>query len=204
MIERDLKFDAIGASGREDHAIDHPRCLQRTFAPESPMSTHPSQPAYTPAQATQPVIRRDTRAWQLQVWLSFGIAISLCAIGLAWLPGQDLDRAFMVMGYVFCLSSAFVLAKFIRDKVGRSSDTPLWSTVVWGAFLLALSLTGWGLWRMEIQPIWKAYLLVSWLFLISTVFTLAKTLRDAHDADLMEARLAGRREARQAAAASAE
>jgi hypothetical protein len=146
---------------------------------------------------TQSLIRRDTRAWQVQVWLSFGISASLCAIGLAWLPGQDLDRAFMVMGYVFCLSSAFVLAKYIRDKVGRSSDTPLWANVVWGAFALAVGLTGWGLWRMDIQPIWKAYLLVSWLFLISTVFTLAKTLRDAHDADLLEARLAGRREGRE-------
>ena len=31
------------------------------------------------------LIRRDTKAWRTQVWLSFGIAISLCAIGLAWL-----------------------------------------------------------------------------------------------------------------------
>jgi hypothetical protein len=44
--------------------------------------------------------------------------------------------------------------------------------------------------------VWKAYLAVSWLFLISSVFTLAKTLRDAHEADVMEARLQGRREAR--------
>lgn len=145
------------------------------------------------------IVRRDTRAWQLQVWLSFGIAVGLCAIGLAWLPGQDLDRAFMVMGYVFCLSSAFVLAKYIRDNVGRSNDTPLWGNVVWGAFVMAIGLTGWGLWRMDIPSIWKAYLLVSWLFLISTVFTLAKTLRDAHDADLMEARLARSREPRSSA-----
>jgi hypothetical protein len=54
-----------------------------------------------------------------------------------------------------------------------------------------MSLTGWGLWRMGIQPVWKAYLLVSWLFLISTVFTLAKMLRDAHEADLLEARHVG-------------
>ena len=35
--------------------------------------------------------RRDTTAWRLQVWISFGIAASLCAIGLAWLPGNDID-----------------------------------------------------------------------------------------------------------------
>jgi len=43
---------------------------------------------------------------------------------------------------------------------------------------------------------------VSWLFLISSAFTLAKTLRDRHEADLVEARLQGRRAARQEAAAA--
>ena len=148
-----------------------------------------------------PLIRRDTSAWRLQVWLSFGIAVSLCAIGLAWLPGDDIDRAFMVMGYVFCLSTAFALAKFIRDNQHRRVDSPMWKLVVWGGFLLAMALTGWGLWRMGIQPVWKAYLLVCWLFLISSVFTLAKTLRDAYDADLLEARLSGRAEAQQEASA---
>ena len=134
-----------------------------------------------------PSIRRDTRAWRLQVWLSFGIAAGLCATGLAWLPGQDLDRAFMVMGYVFCLTTAFALAKHVRDNEARRVDTPMWGLVVWCGFGLAMSLTAWGLWRMDIQPVWKAYLLVSWLFLISTVFTLAKMLRDAHEADLQDA-----------------
>lgn len=144
-------------------------------------------------------MRRDTPAWKLQVWISFGIAMSLCAIGLAWLPGDDIDRAFMVMGYVFCLSTAFALAKFVRDNQDKPVDTPMWKLVVWGGFALAMALTGWGLWRMEIQPVWKAYLLVCWLFLISSVFTLAKMLRDAHDADLQDARLQGRREAMAAA-----
>jgi hypothetical protein len=44
-----------------------------------------------------------------------------------------------------------------------------------------MTLTGWGLVQMEINPAYKAYLAVGWLFLISTTFTLAKTLRDAHD-----------------------
>ena len=125
--------------------------------------------------------RRDTRAWRAQVWISFGLAASLCAIGLAWLPGTDLDRAFMVMGYVFCLSTAFALAKFVRDNEQWHTDTPMWSVVVWGGFALAMGLTGWGLVRMDINPTYKAYLGVSWLFLISSAFTLAKTLRDAHD-----------------------
>jgi hypothetical protein len=146
------------------------------------------------------LIQRDTRAWQVQVWISFGLAVSLCATGLAWLPGQALDRAFMVMGYMFCLSAAFVLAKFVRDNQhgaqAGAGDTPMWKLVVWGGFFAAMGLTGWGLLRMDISPTYKAFLGVSWLFLISTAFTLAKTLRDRHEADLAEARLQGRRAAR--------
>lgn len=138
-----------------------------------------------------PVIRRDTRAWRTQVWISFIAAASLCAIGLLWLPGQDLDRAFMVMGYVFCLSTAFALAKYVRDNQHGKVDTPMWGGVVWAGFVCAMALTGWGLWRMEVNPTYKAYLGVSWLFLISSVFTLAKTLRDAHEADVLEARAQG-------------
>ena len=130
---------------------------------------------------------RDTRAWRAQVWISFGLAGLLCAGGLAALPGADLDRAFMVMGYAFCLTSAFVLAKFVRDTEGRRGDSPQWRLVVWGGFALAMGLTGWGLWRMEIHPTWKAYLGVSWLYLISSAFTLAKTLRDAWEAERAEA-----------------
>ena len=150
--------------------------------------------------STSPLIlQRDTRAWQLQVWVSFGIAVFLCVVGLAWLPGAQLEQAFMVMGYVFCLSAAFVLAKFVRDNDGASrrgaGDTPLWKLVVWGGFAVAMGLTGWGLLGMEINVTYKAFLGVSWLYLITTAFTLAKMLRDRHEADLLEARLKGRREA---------
>jgi hypothetical protein len=147
-----------------------------------------------------PLIHRDTKAWQLQVWISFGIAAFLSGVGLAWLPGQDLDRAFMVMGYIFCLSTAFFLAKFVRDNQHKAIDTPMWRMVVWTAFFVAMSLTGWGLWRMTINDTYKAFLLVSWLYLITTSFTLAKTLRDKHEADLAEARLQARMEARRDAA----
>lgn len=148
--------------------------------PRTDMTPTPMTQAPTP-------IRRDTRAWRVQVWVSFGLALTLCASGLAWLPGDDLDRAFMVMGYAFCLTSAFVLAKFVRDNAQQASDTPMWRWVVWGSFALAMGLTGWGLARMSINPVWKAYLGVAWLFLISSVFTLAKTLRDGFEADRAEA-----------------
>jgi hypothetical protein len=136
-------------------------------------------------------IRHDTKAWQLQAWISFLVAVALSGTGLAWLPGHDIDRAFMVMGYVFCTTTAFAVAKHVRDNAMRKIDTPLWGPVVWGGFALAMALTAWGLLRMDINPTYKAYLGVCWLFLISSVFTLAKTLRDAHDAAIAEARREG-------------
>lgn len=147
--------------------------------------------------------RRDTKAWRVQVWVSFALAAVLCGTGLAWLPGAELDRAFMVMGYAFCLTMSFTLAKFVRDRESQARETPMWSGVVWGGFALAMGLTAWGLVRMDISPTYKAYLLVSWLFLISSAFTLAKTLRDAYEADLAEARRAARLDlAREAGAVS--
>ena len=89
----------------------------------------------------KPAMIRDTGAWQLQVWVSFSLAVFLCAVGLAYLPGQDIDRAFMVMGYLFCLTTAFALAKFVRDNEVRRSDTPLWGIVIWGGFWMAMALT---------------------------------------------------------------
>ena len=65
------------------------------------------QPA---APQTIRLIQRDTSAWRMQSWLSFGLALLVCGTGLAWLPGADLDPAFMDMGYIFYLSSAFALS----------------------------------------------------------------------------------------------
>ncbi len=135
------------------------------------------------------IVQRDTRAWRFQVWASFAVAVFLCATGLNYLPGQDIERAFMVMGYLFCLSGTFIVSKFVRDNQTTKTDTPMWRWVVFGAFGFAMMLTGWGLWRMAINETYKAFLLVSWLFLISSTFTLAKAIRDAHDANTLEARL---------------
>ncbi|MGC4061683.1 MAG: YiaA/YiaB family inner membrane protein [Aquabacterium sp.] len=137
------------------------------------------------------VIRRDTGAWKVQVWVSFAIAAFLCGTGLAWLPGGLLEQAFMVMGYVFSLSTVFVLSKYVRDRAAQQGhargDTPMWALVVWAGFAFAVALTGWGMWQMAIDPSYKAFLMVCWLYLLSSAFTLAKMLRDAHEDDMAEA-----------------
>ena len=124
-LGRHLRERVYPSRSHEDRAVSNNKTFMHTPAP----------------------IRQDTKAWKLQVWVSFGLAVMLCGTGLAYLPGEDLNRAFMVMGYMFCLSTAFALAKFVRDREahqGGPSDTPLWSLVVWGGFALAMGLTGWG------------------------------------------------------------
>ena len=49
---------------------------------------------------------------------------------------------------------------------------------------------------MNISETYKAYLGVSWLYLVSSAFTLAKTLRDAHEASLAQARADARAQLR--------
>lgn len=136
--------------------------------------------------ATQYIMRRDTGSWRLQVRLSFALAVGACGVGIIQLPGQELDRAFLALGMFFCLFTSMALAKTLRDNRDGQVDTGPWVMAVWAAFAAAIALTAWGLWRMNI-PVWeKNYMVVSWLFLVSTTFTLVKTVRDGHEAQLME------------------
>lgn len=136
--------------------------------------------------ATQYVMQRDTQGWRTQVWISFGLALFASAVGVLWLPGQELDRAFLAIGFFFCLFSSFAVAKTIRDNRDGQVDTSSWVMTVWIAFAAAICLTAWGLWRMNIGEWQKGFVIVSWLFLVSSTFTVAKTVRDKHEADLME------------------
>jgi hypothetical protein len=90
--------------------------LLKTRPTIRPMFNNPPRFHMVSGSSSPLIVTRDTRAWQLQVWVSFGLAVFLCATGLAYPPGQALDRAFMVRGYVFCLSTVFVLAKTLRDR----------------------------------------------------------------------------------------
>ena len=135
---------------------------------------------------TQYVMQRDTSGWRMQVWISFGLALGACAVGVMLLPGQELDRAFLAIGFFFCLFTSFSVAKTIRDNRDGQVDTSSWVMTVWIAFGAAVCLTAWGLWRMNIGDWQKGFMVVSWLFLVSSTFTVAKTVRDKHEADLMD------------------
>lgn len=136
--------------------------------------------------ATQYIMQRDTNGWRIQVWASFALALIASAAGVLQLPGQELDRAFLALGLFFCLFSSFAVAKMVRDNRDGQIDTASWVMTVWIAFVAAIALTAWGLYRMAIPQWEKSYMVVSWLFLVSSSFTLAKTIRDQHEASLVE------------------
>ena len=136
--------------------------------------------------ASQYIMQRDTQGWRAQVWISFALAVVACGVGVLRLPGQELDRAFLAIGLFFCLFASFALAKTVRDNRDGQVDTSSWKMTVWVAFAAAFSLTAWGLWRMNIGEWQKGFMLVSWLFLVSSTFTVAKTIRDKHEAELMD------------------
>lgn len=135
---------------------------------------------------TKYVMQRDTAGWRTQVWTSFGLAVLASGTGVMYLPSQELDRAFLAIGFFFCLFASFAAAKTVRDNRDGQVDTHGWVIMVWVSFAAAVCLTAWGLWRMNISDWQKGYMVVCWLFLVSSTFTLAKTIRDRYEADLME------------------
>ncbi|MFJ8039975.1 YiaA/YiaB family inner membrane protein [Kitasatospora sp. NPDC096147] len=63
--------------------------------------------------ATQP---RTTNAYYAQAVLSFALASTSLAIGVIYLPVNAWMRGFLAVGLLWEISSAFTLAKVIRDR----------------------------------------------------------------------------------------
>ncbi|MER5639773.1 YiaA/YiaB family inner membrane protein [Kitasatospora sp. NPDC002227] len=59
---------------------------------------------------------RTTSAYYLQAILSFGLASAALAIGIAYLPVSSWVRGFLAVGLLYEITSAFTLAKVIRDR----------------------------------------------------------------------------------------
>lgn len=58
----------------------------------------------------------DTPAWIFQVWIAFALSLTAMGFGIVYLPVEPWVRAFMGIGVFFVVSSAFTLAKTIRDN----------------------------------------------------------------------------------------
>jgi hypothetical protein len=66
----------------------------------------------TPVQAASPT----TAAFYVQAILSFAISSISVVVGILFLPIDPWVRAFLGLGMIFTISSAFTLAKCVRDR----------------------------------------------------------------------------------------
>ncbi len=59
---------------------------------------------------------RTTAAYFAQAVLSFTLSGVALAVGIAYLPVGSWTRAFLAIGLLYTVTSAFTLAKVIRDR----------------------------------------------------------------------------------------
>jgi len=130
--------------------------------------------------------QKDTSAWIMQVWLSFVIAAIVAAYGLVNLPIEIWQKGYLTMGLFFTLGSTFSLAKTIRDNRHRRVDTGAWIFQVWAAFLIAATLTAVGIWNLNVEFWVQGYAAIALLFMVTTAFTLAKTVRDNNPNEVLD------------------
>lgn len=125
-------------------------------------------------------MQKDTSAWIMQVWISFAIAFTTALYGIYSIQLDNWPKAFMLMGVLTSILSAFTLAKMMRDNKEKQQDTNAWIMQVWLGFGITTVMTIIGLWNMP-DGNSRLVLGISFLFVLSQTFTLAKTIRDNHE-----------------------
>lgn len=71
----------------------------------------------------------------------------------------------------------------------HSQNSKPWITFCYASFAIARVTTGIGIWAMEVSLAMKAFMAMGLLFTTGSAFTLAKTLRDEHEASRLHYRL---------------
>lgn len=59
---------------------------------------------------------RTTAAFHAQAWISFGLALLSMVVAVLYLPVDPWVRAFLALGTLYLTTSAFTLAKIVRDQ----------------------------------------------------------------------------------------
>ena len=63
-----------------------------------------------------PLRPHTTAAFYLQASISFGVSLTAMVVGIAYLPLGDWPRGFLALGMLYTVTSAFTLAKCVRDR----------------------------------------------------------------------------------------
>ncbi|NIJ14502.1 hypothetical protein FHU38_004903 [Saccharomonospora amisosensis] len=66
--------------------------------------------------STQPKLSGTTNAFFVQSTISFGVALVAVSFGIAYLPVDGWVRAFLAIGMLYTVTSAFGVAKCVRDR----------------------------------------------------------------------------------------
>ena len=72
---------------------------------------------------TTPPPARPSTAFYVQSMLSFGISLFALGIGILYLDTGPWVRAFLAVGLLYVVTSAFTLAKCVRDQQEASAVT---------------------------------------------------------------------------------
>lgn len=75
-----------------------------------------SGPAFDGEAMTNPIQQQTTGAYYAQAVVAFGLALGAVALGIVYLPVGAWVRAFLAIGVLYLVTSAFTLAKCVRDR----------------------------------------------------------------------------------------
>jgi hypothetical protein len=67
-----------------------------------------------------PLANRNTAAYYFQAVASFIVSAGATVVGIAYLPVNAWERAFLGLGLLYTITSAITLAKVVRDKQEES------------------------------------------------------------------------------------
>jgi hypothetical protein len=73
-------------------------------------------PAPMMSGMSTPLRPRTTSAFFTQAMISFAVSLAATLIGIAYLADSRWVRAFLALGLLYALTSAFTLAKCVRDR----------------------------------------------------------------------------------------
>ena len=76
-----------------------------------------------------------------------------------------------------------------NHTVTAGPNTSAWVTFTYIQFSIALAMSAIGIWVLPVDLMTKGYLAMGMVFAVGAAFTLAKTVRDEHEARRMANRL---------------
>lgn len=72
--------------------------------------------AHAAGMSNVTINQKPTSAFYAQAAISFAVSVGGMLLGLIYLPLGGWGRAFVAMGYLYTVTSAFTLAKCVRDQ----------------------------------------------------------------------------------------